>query len=212
MKKNQIIIGIVVLIVIVGGAWFFLSRGGGGAVIPGTTTNNPKTLAAMIAAGVPVQCTLAASEANGNMSGTFYVSDKNVRGDYTVNDGGEPMSGHMIVKGDTSYMWFEGAKTGFKMTAPKGETNVNTSAENQQFNPNEEMDFQCGAWVPNPSLFALPSGVTFNEFALPTMPPATNSPTGGASGVAPSGAADCSVCDSLPASYQAQCKQSLGCK
>jgi hypothetical protein len=209
MKNKAIIIVVAALVVLGLGAWLLLSRGGG--VVPGTTTNNPKTLAAMIAAGVPVQCTLAASEANGNMSGTFYVANKSVRADYTVQDEDKPMAGHMIVQDKTSYMWFEGAKTGFKMTASEEET-TGAPTENQQFNPNEEMDFQCGAWVPNPSLFALPSGVTFNEFALPTMPSATNGPTGGVSGAAPSGSADCSVCDSLPASYQAQCKQSMGCK
>jgi hypothetical protein len=217
--KNKIIIGVVVLIVIGAGAWYFASRGGNVAAPNANTAGNTvaeQTMAGLLAAGKPVKCTITPSADNENMSGTFYVANGKVRGDYSVNAAGQNMSGHMIALGSTSYTWLEGQTTGFKMTAlanEKTNANAGTPAASQQgFDASLKMNYHCGVWSADPSVFALPANVKFTDFNAGAMMPPTTA-GGSVKTNAPAGnAAECAACDQVPASYRAQCKSALGCK
>jgi len=216
--KSKIIIGVVSLVVIAlgFGVWLMMGRGSSNITIaPGVTVNNPQTLAALMAAGRPVKCTVMASADNGNMSGTFYIVDKKMRGDYSTVNAGQNMTGHVIMDGNTSYTWIEGMKTGFKMAAtPSGNENAPGSpgeAGNQSVDPNAKLGFNCQAWIMDAKQFKLPAGITFTEFGfMLVVPPVSGSAAGGTSGGAT--AAQCATCNQLPAEYKAQCLASLGCK
>lgn len=212
--NNKIIIAIVAAVVVIGaGVWLFAFRGGP-AVPPGVKVNNPETLAALMAAGAPVKCTIVPSADNSHMSGTFYVAGKQVRGDYSVATGGQTMMGHMIAQTQTTYTWFDGQPMGFKManTLEPGNTGNVPVAESQGFDPNQKLGYQCEGWVMDASKFAVPTNIKFSEFgpsAEITTPPAGGS---GSAGAVQGTAAQCAACDQVPASYKAQCKASLGCK
>jgi len=219
--KNKVVVGIIAVIIIGAGAWYFISQSGKGAApivgAPVVNSNSTSlgTLAAILAAGRPVKCTVSPTADNGNMSGTFYIANGKTRGDYSVTEGAQPMNGHMIVDGQTSYTWFEGQPTGFKITATptSGNENVPASA-NKGFDPNQKVGYNCSPWSADASLFALPANVKFTDMSALAAPAATP-PAGASAGVsgAPIGsAAQCAACDSVPAAYKAQCRTALGCK
>lgn len=207
--KNKIIIGVVITAVIATGISLFLFRRGT-VVPPGVKISNPGTLAALMAAGGSVKCTVAPGTENDGMSGTFYVSGKNVRGDFSVNDEGQATASHMIVDNQFTYTWFDGNEMGFKMvnTTEPGDTNDAPVAETRGFDPNQAMDYQCVSWIKDASLFIPPTDVTFSEFGAPaevSTPSISDS-------VYPGTANQCAACEQLPAEYKAQCLSSLGCK
>jgi len=220
--KNKIIIGVVVLVVVIAaGAWYFLSRGANPAApyvgTPAVNSNGTSldTLAAILASGRPVKCTVAPSADNGNMSGTFYIANGKTRGDYSVSEGAQPMSGHMIVLGDTSYSWFEGQSTGFKMTATPASGNENNpAAPSQGFDPNQKIGYDCSPWSADASLFALPANVKFTDMSAlgaPTPTPPVGGAAGAGAGAVTGNAAQCATCNQLPAEYKVQCLTQLGC-
>jgi hypothetical protein len=223
--KNKVIIGIVVLIILGAGAWYFVSQSnkGGMPYTPVVSENgtNMKTLAALLAVGKPVKCTVAPTADNGNMSGTFYIADGKMRSDYSVNTAGQTMSGHMIMMNQTSYSWLDGQATGYKMAVAPTNTNTKTNAPvaNQGFDASKAMDYSCGAWNADGSEFALPANIKFTEFGttgnVPMIPATNGSVNAGGmvnSGVTTGTAAECAACDQVPAAYKAQCKAALGCK
>jgi len=219
--KNKVVIGVIAVIIIGAGAWYFISQSGKGAApivgAPVVNLNNTSldTLAAILASGRPVKCTVAPTADNGNMSGTFYIANGKTRGDYSLTEGAQPMSGHMIVIGQTSYTWFEGQSTGFKLTATSVNGNENAPvAPSQGLDPNQKIGYNCSPWSADASLFVLPANVKFNDMSA-LAAPAVTPPAGASAGVggAPAGnASQCAACDSVPAAYKAQCKATLGCK
>jgi len=219
--KNKVVIGVIAVIIIGAGVWYFISQSGkGGAPIVSAPVANSNgtsldTLAAILASGRPVKCTVAPTADNGNMSGTFYIANGKTRGDYSVSEGAQPMSGHMIVDGQTSYSWFEGQPTGFKVTAAPVSGNENApAAAKQGFDPNQKIGYNCSPWSTDASLFTLPANVKFNDMSA-LAAPAVTPPAGasaGVSGAAAGNASQCAACDSVPEAYKAQCKTTLGCK
>jgi hypothetical protein len=220
--KNKVVIGVIAVIIIGAGVWYFISQSGkGGAPIVSAPVANSNgtsldTLAAILASGRPVKCTVVPTADNGNMSGTFYIANGKTRGDYSVTEGAQPMSGHMIVIGQTSYTWFEGQSTGFKITATSANANVNAPvAANQGLDPNQKIGYNCSPWSADATLFALPANVKFNDMSA-LAAPAVTPPAGGSAGTgnvpAVGNSSQCATCDGLPDAYKAQCKSALGCK
>ena len=221
--KNKVIIGVIVVVVLGAGAWYFISQSGKGSApivgAPVVNSNNTSldTLAMILASGRPVKCNVTPTADNGNMSGTFYIANGKTRGDYSVTEGAQPMNGHMIVLGQTSYTWFEGQPTGFKMTATPGvATNANTSAASGQgFDPNQKIGYNCSPWLTDASIFTLPANVKFTDMSAlgaPAVTPPAGASAGTAGGASVGNSSQCATCDSLPAAYKAQCKSALGCK
>jgi len=220
--KNKVVIGVIAVVIIGAGAWYFISQSGkGGAPIVSSPVANSNgtsldTLAAILASDRPVKCTVAPTADNGNMSGTFYIANKKVRGDYSVTEGAQPMSGHMIVNGDTSYTWIDGQPMGFKMTATPVNRNENApTAAKQGFNSNQKIGYNCSSWSADATLFALPANVKFNDMnalAAPAVTPPAGASAGTGNVPAVGNSSQCAACDSVPAANKAQCKVALGCK
>jgi hypothetical protein len=227
--NNRIIIAIVVAAAVAAGVVYF-SINRGAIVAPGRVVANSETAAALVAAGRPVKCTIAPTAENNNMSGTFYVVNKKVRGDYSVKTGVNPMSGHMIVDGATTYSWIDGQPMGFKMmgnvkAAGGANAGLLPVSEGQPFDQSKLANYKCEGWSGDDSFFAVPGNVKFTEPGsaglVPPTPPVRGSAGAGAGvngsagdgAIAPVGkATQCATCDSMPAAYQAQCKAALGCK
>jgi hypothetical protein len=159
------------------------------------------------------------------MSGTFYLANKKMRGDYSVSNGSQVMMGHMVLDNDTTYSWFDGQPMGFKMmNSTEVNTNTSTAAE-QSFDPNKMMGYKCEGWSADGSKFVLPANVQFNDFGTGSVAPSLpiNGSTGAGSvggsagadvnagGSVSGSATQCAACDQVPESYRAQCRSSLGC-
>jgi hypothetical protein len=164
------------------------------------------SLADLIASGQSLTCEFDKEHEAGTQSGTIYIEGNRMRGDFTMTsaDGSFPM--HMINDGEWHYMW----------GGPMGDQGMKTkisAADRAAVGPvqgpdmDEQMNFECDPWTPEPARFELPSNVTFVEQSLGF---------GGAAADANAGPADmravqCAACDNAPPEFQEQCRQTLGC-
>ncbi len=160
------------------------------------TVTQQKSLKDLIGSGQPQECNF--SDKAGN-EGVVYVANSKMRGDFISNLSGQSTNSHMLIEGQTSYMWLEGQKTGFKMTMDAAsQTKAGNAAKQKGIDLSEKFDYDCKPWVANPSEFILPTAIEFSDFGDLKVPSGGN--------------IQCSACDSLPVDSQAQGKTALGCE
>jgi hypothetical protein len=215
--NNKIIIGIIVAIAVIAGGAYVVTRNGGTA-LPGQSNRSDQadlTLKALLEAGRPVKC--AFHDLDAKTDGTMYVASGKMRGDFDSNAAGRMMKTHMVVEGNTSYMWIDGESTGFKTTFDlnkNGNNNVNGNAP-QGIDAGKKLDYRCDPWSVDQKEFERPSDVKFNdmsEMMKGIVPQGANINGGVRANVnAGANAAQCAACDSVPESSRAQCKTALGC-
>jgi len=167
----------------------------------------PASLRDLVMRNRPMKCSVN-EEAN---QGTFYIADKNMRGDFTSVSDGKSVSGHMIVKDNVSYTWMDGEKTGFKLAANEDlEVEASEGAQQkEQIDLDSKTNYDCDTWSKDNSYFDLPSGVEFTD--LSAMMKTSVGAGAEASETVDLKAMQCAACDSVPAESKAQCKSSLGC-
>lgn len=176
-----------------------------------TQTSNPKSLRDLMALANNQTCTF--TDVDSQNQGTVYVGGGKVRGDFSGDTGANVQNTHMIYDGADVYVWFDGAKEGFKgnldsLTQASGQTGT-TSSGSKSLDPDKQVDYQCSPWTVDNSRFQLPN-LEFTDYSemmmmmQSSMPQATGSETNVQS-------AQCSACDSLPGDAAAQCKQALNC-
>lgn len=202
MNKKVVAIVAVLLVLLLGG-YFFMTRGKPGSLPGSQTSTSPSSLKDLLTKGVAQSCTFS----NEGSNGTVYVAGGKMRGDFDAVTEGKTVKSHMIVDGNTSYIWMDGEKTGFKMSFDPA-TQSEGSAESTtpgSFDAGADMNYKCGAWINDGSLFKLPADVSFATFAAPSLPPTTTEGTnGGAS-------SQCSYCSSLTGDDKTQCLSALNC-
>ena len=228
---NKTILYAVGGIVVVGAGAYFLMNKPAGPATPGGDTNTPTPGASMsmkelLGLGGAQRCTFTNTVENSESSGVVYVAGGKMRGDFTSVAAGQTIQSHMIVDGETSYVWSDAAPQGMKisfadMNAQRGE---NT---NQSFDVNEKVGYSCGAWTVDAGMFALPAGVEFSDLGallppsgMPKLqggagtvdPNSVTVPAGSAGGAMPGGTAQCAVCNQVPeGDERMQCLEALGC-
>jgi hypothetical protein len=177
------------------------------------TTPQKKSLKDLFSAGIAQQCTYTAPS---NTSGKVYISSGKMRGDFTAQVDAKPVATHMIVDGQTSYVWMEDQTTGFKMTFSSPSPAVPTgspSSPQGQMDVNQQVDVTCLPWVADTSFFTLPSGVDFKDFSSMMVPPSgAKKIVPNVTGTTDMRAQQCSACDQLSGDAAAQCKSALGCE
>ena len=156
-------------------------------------SNSPTSLKDLLSKGISQSCTFKTD----GSTGTIYMSGGKIRGDFDATVEGQIMKSHMIVDSNTSYIWSDGSKTGIKMSFdPNASTATNgTETQSGSFDVSAQMDYKCGVWITDASMFALPAGISFTSFDAPT--------TGESS--------QCSYCDSLTGDSKSQCLSALKC-
>jgi len=202
--NKKVIAAVVILLVLIGGYFGYTKLKGGSITTPGTTTESGgmKSLKDLLSLGVTQKCTFSQTGGSGTSEGTTYVSGGKVRGDFTTTSSGKTMITHMISDGKTSYIWTEGEKTGFKMTAIEAspstvQTGSADTPVNSQADLDQKADYKCSGWTTDGSLFTPPTNVTFTDFSQMLNPSA-----------APS---QCSYCDSLTGDDKTQCMAAFKC-
>lgn len=222
MNKKAITAIVIVLILIVGGYGAYrvykhfkrlsaqpadqnLTAAVNATATPSTSLNNLK---ALIAQGVAQTCTYN----TGNSQGTIYMDGGKVRADMTITDvsvNNQPMKSHMIINGNSIYVWSDGRNVGFKMAydpnatpAPAGTKTSNAAG---MLDPNLQMNYKCGIWVADASQFAVPTGINFSSLTLPSQGQSSAPTTGGA----PS--SSCSYCNALSGADKTKCLTALNC-
>lgn len=203
MNKKAIIIAVVLILLLIGGYFLMKKRPAPSPVAQPTSqekATSPSSLKDLISKGIAQSCTFS----NEGSTGTVYVSGGKVRGDFDTTVDGKVTKSHMIVDGNTSYIWSDGQTTGVKMTFDASATPsaTGTTSTAGSFDASANMNYKCGVWLADSSMFVLPVGVQFMSFGTPT----------GASPAAGSNSSQCSYCDSLTGDSKAQCLTALKCK
>ncbi len=92
-------------------------------------------------------------------SGTVYVSEGKISGEYSTVAEGKTMKSSFILRDGYSYMWTPGTSMGFKV---KNSTEANGA---YSWKAEQVGDYNCEAWTLDASKFTLPAGVTFKEMS-----------------------------------------------
>lgn len=162
-------LAILAVLVIAGGVYFYM-KPAGTAMAPeeeGTTTSGSFTVQELIARGENATCTFAFDGGDSNTSGTVYVGNGSLRGDYQTVAGGQTFVSHVIVKDNTASIWVDGMNEGFTSDVVG---QVQTGGGSAAPDINSKLDYTCTSWVVDASKFTLPSDVTFRSAASIPMP------------------------------------------
>lgn len=235
-KNMYIIIGVVILLL-----FGFLSMKGekpGAQLLGESGKSMPTSLKALMALGVPQQCTFNVKNESSNgtneSSGEVYLSGNKMRMDTESHMmmGGKDviMGSHMLSDGEFYYMWSDEDKThGMKMKMTD-EMMKGAEGQNQQkppVDPDMAMDYKCTPSVSDASKLEVPKDITFmdmNEMMngmmkdMPAgMPKTGTTVKGGTGDTYPTGAGSeqmkamqCSACDQA-GDQKAACLAALGC-
>jgi hypothetical protein len=165
------VVGAVVIVAAGVGAWMYMGPGtaaGPGAenIAPQTqqtgaqTASEPQSLKTLISYRGSQKCTFSSATATSQSSGTVYVSNGQMHGDFTSLSQGKTLQSHMIVKDNTSYVWGDAMPGGFKMSFDSMASGQSSGGE---VDPNTPVDYSCGAWAADPSLFVPPTDIQFQD-------------------------------------------------
>ena len=172
MKKLGLIIGVVVLLLIAGVAYTQLNKSSQTPNTTNTATEKPKTaedtvkgtIQSLLGVGKSVTCTVN-DETQGS-TGTIFVSDKKMAGDFAVKVEGKSVESHMISDGTYSYIWSSDQTQGVKIkidqvkVTPGG--NEQTSSQGG-FDLNKQANIKCTPWTPDESKFTPPANIKFTD-------------------------------------------------
>jgi hypothetical protein len=179
----------------------------------GTSAGN--TLRQLLGTGVSQTCTY--SDTDLGASGTIFVKDGKMRGDFEYNSEGNVISSYTIIDSETMYVWTEGQTDGFKIAL--NQTAADESASDQNPSPltsesmdlDKQIDYNCSAWSGDSSKFELPSDIDFKDVSEMTES-VTGIMENLQSGDDEGSTVDrCQYCDSLPDESKPQCLQAFGC-
>ena len=202
-KQTLLIAGGVIVVIIIGTAGFFLLKKPVQTPQESTTTQQTQpeesqtkgSIKNLLAAGKNQTCTVKYPAGEQTGEGTVYVSEKNLRGDFTMTFEEKTIDSHMIQDETYMYSWSSLSPQGVKMKIAELEK-VQASPTTESVDLDQEIDVNCSSWSVDSSKFTLPANVNFVETR--TTPTQTQQ-------------LDKSVCDQItdPQS-KASCLQSLG--
>lgn len=210
-KKVLTAIAIIVLLLIGAGAFLMFSKGkpSTSSMPLNTQSGNsqksvqsgPKSLKDLLLAGVPQKCTFSDVSEGVSMEGTTYIAGGKMRGDFSTTVEGTVTTGHSIYDGKASYVWMDGTPTGFKMEIDPNETATSETSTQGGLDLNKTIDYSCGVWVPDQTLFFPPDNVTFSAFNVPAPSEDSGSENQNL----------CATCDALTGEQKTQCLTTLNC-
>ena len=181
------------LIVAAGGAYVALSMVKGKSATQTASSTPQSSLRELAASDSPKMCTFRGADGS---QGTVYADSGRVRGDFNAAIAGKSITGHFIVRDNTSYVWMDGMAQGFKNSFEA------TSTAQGGLSADERMPYSCGGWSADENVFTLPEGVEFEAIGAAEVK----------AGAAAAGAS-CSQCERAPdAASKEQCLAALHCQ
>lgn len=172
---NKLLIGLIVALIAAGGVYYFMSSSPADTENEQSATTSEGTNATeaqqidgtftgsfqeLVGRNGSFTCTFTHESDRAVSSGTIYVADDRVRGDFTTETQDMNAESHMIQKGGYMYTWSSMSPQGFKMAVPEGsdtadiEGEANTSG--QYVSMDEEYEYQCESWTVDEAQFSLP--------------------------------------------------------
>lgn len=177
MSMWKVIVGAVLVGVLGAGAWFYMSggmaemRGGesGERLMEGATATDPNSLESgtwrsLMGMTSAARCTVSTTANGVESMGTVYVANGSMRGDFSSTVNGRAVDSHIIADATTVYTWSTGLPQGVKTPRDlaTGQTSGNST---ETFNPNAELNYSCGAWTADASMFVPPTDITFLDIS-----------------------------------------------
>lgn len=221
MNRNLIVTIIVVLLIVAAGGFYFMSNRtsvpanpeGQTVTPPETTTMEKASLKSFITMSGTQKCDFSDSEIG--TSGTVYIGDGKMRGDFSAKVDGKAIPSHIINDGSNVYIWMEDeAKTGFKTSLASVEQmgSAASASSNQPVDINKQVDYKCEGWTIDPVKFAVPTEIKFQDMSQ-MMEDAAKMMQGSAPAASAmqGNQAACSACNNLTGDAQTQCKRALKC-
>lgn len=131
------------------------------------------TVKDLLEKGEPLKCNFTHSGENSEMSGVAYVDGEKARQDVSVNQDGQEMETHVIIKEKTVYTWGpmqegKGMKMSLSELEKQQEQSEEKESEEESQTPEsleESFQYDCSAWSGDSSKFALPGGVEFMDMS-----------------------------------------------
>lgn len=222
MKHKTVLISALLLFLLFagGGIFMILNRSGSTAsnqisvadaqrATSATDTSVQKTLKELFTSGVSQKCSFNNTTESPAVAGETYISAGKIRSDFTTEVDGKTITSHMIVDGNTNYVWTDEQNVGFKMTIDvnAAETPMPSGSAPQQqvLDMNKTMDYSCTPWIVDASLFVPPANIDFSDFSEMFKP------SDDVSSVSENQTA-CMACDQLTGEAKTQCQTALGCE
>ena len=109
------------------------------------------------------QGTRKCTYSDANSSGTVYTADGKARMDISGTYNGVTTASHAIIDGETYYGWVDGQPSGFKFSTAI--TGAGSAGSNQNVDVNKKIDYSCGSWSADASMFVVPANVTFTDLS-----------------------------------------------
>ncbi len=217
MSKN-VIIGLVAAVLIAGGAWHFYSKNGGASMMMQGSAEEAPALGSIkeLMARGSSECTVSNKVENSESSGTVYVGNGKMRGDFksVTQNPAMTIESHMISDGEFIYTWSDAMPQGVKIAVSNAET-AGAKQSGQQDMYNAQVNYDCDSWRVDEKKFELPSGVEFMDLGAMMQGmnagASANAPTNGAMNP-PSKSQQCAMCDGAPEPQRSQCRQALQCR
>lgn len=177
---------------------------------PTPVASSQKSLKDLFASGISQKCTFMNNEGETNTRGTVYAANGKSRADFSSVTSGQTVNSHMIVDGKTNYVWMDGQNKGIKSTFDPNQTSENpeTADTSKDTDLNKEVDYACTPWIPDESLFKIPSDVEFTDMSALLIP----SQSAGSQGSQGKNSSQCAACDSLTGDTKTQCLSALNCE
>ena len=169
------------------------------------------SLTDLLKLGSNAHCTFTYADNGSSIDGEVYLADKGqrLRGDFELEQtDGSMMTSSVIQDGGYGYVWSSAFEGGYKMAldeessifeaATSGEASSATSAI-----PDENVTYDCDAWVVNDSMFTPPANINFVDVSSQVETMMQNLDV--------SGDQLCSACEQLSGGARTACLQNLGC-
>lgn len=147
-------------------------------------------------------------------TGTMYINNGSMRGDFNSMINGTNTASHMITTDNTFYVWMDTSSSGFKFSLDQLEKFKNNSNAPKTVDIDQQVQYECRPWSTDMSILTVPTSVEFTDMSammesVPSMmigTPGTNN-----QGTTPGASEQCAACDSLSGDYKTQCLQALKC-
>ena len=160
---NKTLMWVLVAVVVVAGGYYVLK----GDNQPGeneTTqeeTGKKMAFSEFIKQGGSYKCEVKQSMNDFNSGGTVYISNGNIRGDFTTVAEGQTAQTSFMLKDGFTYNWSSLAPNmGVKVpVAVDSETTVNS--EVYSWSANQIGDYDCEPWVADAARFIVPTNINF---------------------------------------------------
>lgn len=126
--------------------------------------NEKTTLEKLIEKGGDYQCEFSQKTEISDSTGVVYISDKNIRGDFSSSVSVEGLGDlgsidtHMISDGESIYTWSSFSEEGTKSAIVK-----DGQKDTENVPLDKELDYRCVSWKSDESKFSIPTNITFKN-------------------------------------------------